>query len=737
LNRFALLAFLLALVLSAGLLFNIQPMVGKMLLPLVGGSSAVWNVAMAFFQISLLLGYLLAHALSRVPVRLHGLIYLALLGLAGLFLPIALPHNWQPDTALYVPGQVLTALFISVAVPFIALSLSAPTLQRLFTTSGGTQATDPYFLYAASNFGSFIGLLIYPLLLEPAFTLEQQAHFWRYGYALLVLLVVACVLCSNGRELVNTAVTSDQKPSARQRLWWVLLAFIPSSLTLGVTTYISTDISPTPMLWVLTLGLYLLTYVVAFAKYGEGLRNLNLATYQLLGCLAMALYTIRVDAHFLVMGIILAAFFVVALACHTLLARARPDASRLTEYYFLLSLGGALGGSFNAFIAPLIFPDYFEYPIVLLLGLLVYMPALTSKPVSRTRNVILVILITLVVLLMLLRDEIYEHTAILGPALVAVIIAVALLMLRRQRAIFAMALGGVFIGGVMVGYLEAPLFKDRSFFGVLRVNDHDYAKDGYSLRELAHGTTQHGAQIVRPTILTQPTTYYSVFSPVGVVMRVQQPVNVALIGLGAGSLNCYAKPTDRFTYIEIDPLVVQAAQTYFTFLSDCPAPRIIVGDGRLELAKLSELQDLIVIDAFSSDAIPVHLLTREAFSMYLNKLHPDGIIMIHISNRYFNLASMLASVAAELGLRAYQGINSGRLLNKHLVHFPSEWVMLSRRDNWLEKLNADQPPADKLGGDMVMQTASRLVLKTEWQPMSAQTTRVWTDSYSNLLSVLK
>ncbi len=722
LNHLTLLSFASALLLAAGLLFNIQPMVGKMLLPLVGGSPAVWNVAMAFFQISLLLGYLLAHLLSRLPALAHALLYLAALAGASLFLPIALPSGWLPDPNGYIAGEVLQVLFISVAIPFITLSLSAPTLQRLFSTTTHHQATDPYFLYAASNLGSFVGLLIYPFLLEPRLDIPAQTELWRMGYYGLIALVCGSVLllrvsAQSPAPSASPALTAP--PIGWPQRWrWLLLAFIPSSLTLGVTSYITTDVAPTPLLWVATLGLYLLTFILAFARRGEVLREKNLATFHVAGCLALVTYLIPYNFPWLIVGVSLLAFFGIALACHTLLARQRPPATQLTDFYFWLSLGGALGGSFNAFLAPLIFDNLYEYPILLAAGLLAFIPTQPATDIRRRLIAFLVIFGFLAVMALVTRYYTYEQGQTL---LVVLLISVAIIAFRMEENLYRLAVGLMVFSCFLLSEVTAPVVQARDFFGTLRVLDKP-VDETTTIRELHHGNTLHGVQILRKNAPTSPAGYYSEFSPISAIFRNLSPHHVAIIGLGTGGINCYAAPSDRFTFIEISSLVADVAKDHFSFITDCPPPELIIGDGRLEMMKLNPGLDLIVVDAFSSDAIPIHLITREAIQLYLSKLRDGGTLAIHISNRFFRLAPMLAQIGAEMDIPVWHGRSAKYIRSADAINWPSEWLVFTHDKSFIKKL---QSPEDKPEGQVWFEAQTDPAIHS------------WTDNYSDLLSVLK
>lgn len=713
-------AFAAALVLSAALLFSIQPMIGKQLLPRTGGTPQAWNVTLAFFQLALLAGYLCAHALGRLSIKQHGLAYLAALLAAAFFLPISLPAEWRPDTSSHIALSVLGALAGSVAVPFIALSLSAPTLQRLFSGTAHNRAADPYFLYVASNFGSLAGLLAYPFFIEPVLALPQQAEFWRYGFFGLLGLGLLCLGLQYrhaGSIPVSSPVIDDTAPNWRQRVWWVLLSFIPSSLTLGVTTHISIDLTPAPLLWVVTLGLYLISFMLAFATRGQKLRNLCMSAYPWLAAFAAASVLIHVNLPWPMVALNLAGFFTTAVACHSLLATSRPPASRLTGFYLWLSIGGALGGSFNAFLAPVIFTQLTEYPLALALGIFV-----TGTNAALLRNKLNIAnLVTTLVILGLCSLGMYNMPDVIpvdvrNLTMIAFMATLVLLLRVDRRAVGIAAL--LFLTALTFKpQLNNSIFTGRNFFGLITVSDRTDIGTGYTFRLLEHGTTTHGVQMISPMRSTTPTGYYAPTGPLGLVWSIKQPKSVALVGLGAGSLNCYAKEGQSLHFIEIDPMVVDVAQKYFTFLTECPTPEITIGDGRLVLAGDSRTYDMIVLDAFSSDSIPVHIITREAIALYASRLNPGGVIALHISNRFFNLEPVLAAIAQDLGLTGYVGRNLRDGLINNVLTFPSEAVVLAQDAVSLQTLSYQAMTWRKL------------------QP--APGISAWTDEYSNIVSSIK
>lgn len=661
--------FSFTLFVSAALMFAVQPMIGKMLLPLIGGTPAGWIVAMAFFQLMLLAGYFFAHVLSLATPRRHGLLYIIAL-LAGLvFLPLHLSDSLSEN--LPISLEIFHLLSMTIAVPFIALSATSSTIQRLFTETGHPSAADPYFLYAASNLGSFVGLFAYPLLAEPLMGISAQTYAWEAGFVMLIALATGCLLFAHAAQKGVAATTaaapeekSESRVTHRQRLWWVLLAFIPSSLLSGVTTHISTDIFSAPMIWVLPLGAYLLTFVIAFSH--KPLVSLTTLTQlqPLVVPFAIGLLitnNLMMKLSWPALAFHVFAFGVVALLCHTLLAEKRPENSRrdLTEFYLMMSVGGALGGVLNAFIIPHTLDRLIEYPLFMIFSLLIN-PALKQK-LTNTGKIIIGASIASVgvyyVFIKTLAPSIYSSAVgIMSHYIIMVDIAMALvfvMMSANIRSAFVGCLGLIFICEFVLP--KNLLLIERNFFGVITISERPIEIDGKSFtsRFMNHGTTTHGTQILEAPYNKTPTTYFTEIGPLGNAFQVYQPKKIAILGLGVGTMNCYSTPETEMTFIEIDQGVADVAESHFTFLKDCTGktqPRIIIGDGRIELNKLDEKFDMIIMDAFSSDTIPIHLITTDALKGYLDKLSDNGVIVINISNRYFNLAPLLARNADEIGI---------------------------------------------------------------------------------------
>lgn len=729
--RLVLPVFALALFTSAALMFAVQPMVGKMLLPLAGGSPSGWIVAMAFFQCMLLAGYLLAHLLSGLSPYRQGIVYLLMLGVGMLALPVRLPVT---ATANIDAIGILTLLCRHAALPFIALSATSSTLQRLFTQSGHAQAKDPYFLYAASNLGSFAGLFAYPLLAEPLLGLAAQAAWWQAGFTGLLLVAAACLGLTPRRTEsavgeIHTDDNAGQKPALRLQVEWLLLSLVPSSLLMGVTTHVTTDILSVPMLWVAPLALYLLTFVIAFGGGKMGHIAQKISVLHPAAVFAIVVLTmIKIQSPLTVswpaIFMHLTAFFIIALACHQKLVGLRPDDStrHLTRFYLMLSVGGAVGGIFNAFIAPFLFLTPFEYTLVAFLSLLLS-PALrkgyTNEALVFAAGGLVCAAIALAIFIFqpTFVEEKQRLTLIGGLLLSAFVLTAGNV---RSTLVFSF-LTMLFCANIQS---EKIITQARNFYGVIKVSERKYISAGQTetLRVIKHGTTVHGTQFVAGAKKTQPLSYYSRKGPVGDLFARLKPRNVAVIGLGSGAINCYATPQMAMSFIEIDPAVVDIAQKYFSYLSDCKgrtAPRLITGDGRLEIERLpkGETFDMIMLDAFTSDAIPVHLLTREAFEGYAARLKPGGVIALHLSNRYFNLVPPVAAAAQAAGLESRSRFYNSKD-DSNVITSSTLWMAVA-------------PASDS--------AALKRLSAAGWevpQPASPEK-RVWSDDYSYLLDWLK
>jgi spermidine synthase len=658
-----------AVFLSAALLFSVQPMFTKMVLPRFGGSPSVWSVAMVFFQGVLLVGYAYADFLTRfVRGRWALAIHLCVMLGGALFVPLAIASGWGLPPADREEFFLLGMFAVSLGFPFFALSANGPLLQAWFARSGLAQAENPYFLYAASNFGSLLALFAYPLLAEPLSTLSFQNAVWRYGYYLLIALIALCgslVFFNRDQEaVVSQTQATEAAPSLRRMAYWVALAFVPSALMIAVTTHITTDIAAAPFLWVLPLSLYLISFILVFSQRVFVSQATWMKAQPVL--LALIVLTLALDIRTWLMidvGLHLLTFFVTAMICHGLIAATRPQAAYLTRFYFCMSLGGVLGGIFSGLIAPNVFSWIAEYPI-LIVGAALARPGL-SWPKGREAA-----LVTGFVVLVLLAciPGFREGFTILPPANwivrgVTLLLVVAALFLSTSPLRLAVLFAAAFIVTRVYPPNVRHLETVRSFFGVHKI---EVTEDG-RFRVLRHGMELHGAQRLttddgkpvsgRPVL----STYYHPNSPIAEAIDAVQDkkkgaARIAVIGLGTGSIACLARPQDRLDYYEIDADVIRIARdpARFTFLRDCkPDTHITLGDARLTLANATDARyDVIVVDAFSSDSIPVHLLTREALRIYLSRLNPGGIIIAHISNNHLDLSDVVTATAASEGLIA-------------------------------------------------------------------------------------
>lgn len=712
-GRLAPVIFTLTIFTSASLLFFVQPLFAKIALPAIGGAPAVWTTAMLFFQTVLLLGYLYAHVLTRlVPPRAQVAVHLGLWALGLTVLPLGLPAGWDWAPGASAAWATLTLLAMGVGLPFAALSANAPLLQSWYARSGGPSADDPYFLYGASNLGSFAALLGFPLVAEPLFGGSAISAGFSAVYLVLGAgLLASGVLAGRGAAARPARAVPAAPIGAARIAGWVVLAFVPSSLMLAVTTKISTDMGAIPLIWVVPLALYLLSFVVTFRArplVSPGtLRAAHLVA--LAGLAALFLGAFGAHPRPWVLAGALIAFFAVALFAHARLYAARPAAGQLTLFYLAMSLGGALGGAFNSLAAPILFDGLAEGPVTLLAAAaLVLSPA--AWRTGRTRLALAVAAaLGAAILLRLAAPHLPE--AALAPLVLAPLAAI---LVANRAALGAGLAGAVVYAAIALPVLpDEALFRDRSFFGTHHVD----AAEGR--HRYTNGTTLHGAQDWPPAGRPAPLTYYHADGPLAQSVRAAGAgARIGIVGLGVGALACHAQTGQDWTFYEIDPVVDRIARDplLFTFLSDCtPDAPTIMGDARVRLAAQDTRFDLLVIDAFSSDAVPVHLTTREAMALYLDRLAPGGRLVYHISNRYYDIARPLGRAAADLGLAARVRRHAPDAAAERAGASPSEVAVFAPRP-------ADLGP---LGDD------------PRWQPLGDDGGPVWTDDYANLLGVLR
>ena len=716
-------------------------MIAKMLLPLLGGTPAVWNTCMVFFQTALLAGYAYALIVCRWPFRRQLALQLLLLAFAFVSLPFGLSASWvQSVPATSNPSfWLLACLTALVGLPFFIISSNGPLLQKWFSNTGLTSARDPYFLYSASNAGSLVALIAYPVLVEPNFSLGSQSRIWTGGYSGLVALVGLCGLALwrlHRNETTNTSLdprsasqaetvsSSIEKrgttPSVRRCLRWVLLAFVPASLMLGVTNYISTDIASVPLLWVIPLALYLLTLVLAFAR--RQLISLRVLAIILPGATLVFVLIYLLDISSgpaLMVSFNLIYFFLAALTCHCQLAADRPSTTHLAEFYLWMSLGGVLGGAVNALLAPVIFSSVLEYPLVTLLACLLLPPE--DKPTDRRRTRWMDLLLPASVLLFTLALGMVVKKVgtgrLVGPLVAFAVPMIVIYPFRKQPLRFALCLGAIMLGAnfsPVVGI--RTLHAERNFFGVLRIvgNEND------TMHTLMHGSTLHGRQYTNGDRRCEALSYFHRSGPLGQVFTAFQSSaaakDVAIVGLGTGATAVYARPNERWTFYEINPAVVSIARNprYFTYVVDCERVpfNVVLGDARLKLREAPDASyGLILVDAFSSDAIPVHLITQQAIDLYLSKLAPGGLLVFHVSNRNLDLRPVVADLARSRSLNCIA--LDDPMPNTIDGKDPSEWVVVARS-----------------AADFVALSKGRVLTGDDHRA-------VWTDDFSNILSVFR
>lgn len=727
-------AYALTIFISAFLLFSVQPMFAKMVLPQLGGTSAVWSVAMVFFQAVLLGGYGYAHLIvKKLPFRSAVAVHLAVLFIALAALPISVAASWgEPPES----GQAfwLIGLFaVSVGLPFFAVSANGPLLQAWFARSGHPHADDPYFLYGASNIGSFASLILYVVFFETLFPLKTQAWMWAFGFAALATMIGLCALMvflRGGASLgaggkpdlaapAKSAQLLSKEVSWADRGIWILLAFVPSGLLVAVTAHLTIDVASIPLLWIVPLALFLLTFVSAFATRPW----LSIATLERIlpvaSLLAIASLMLGDRIGFgYQLAIHVVHFFLAALLAHTVLASRRPKAADLTGFYLWMSFGGVLGGIFATLAAPHMFNWLAEYPLLIVAALLLR-PSFWKTgmlPLAISMGIGLVIALCLP---LFLQPEVVPMVLMLGAGG-----ALALFLVRRLGE-EPLALIAVFLlcGLFVWKNGEDVLFAKRSFFGVLEAQ---VSKDGRFI-EMVHGNTLHGRMKAEPENPPMPLSYYhssggiakALFAVQSLPLETDRPREIGVVGLGTGSLICHRNGAERWTHYEIDKDVVLLARDarFFNFMQSCEKPddRMVIGDARLTLRKEpAGFFDYLLLDAFSSNSIPVHLITKEAISLYFEKMRKNGVVAMHISNRYMDLGPVVAEIANELGVHIRIG-----------TFWPGE-----------ADLREGAKPSMVVAMSKSPETISRLPQSDGWQVPKPGSTAVWTDDYSNVLSAI-
>ena len=771
-----LIVFAMAICMSAFLLFFVQPMIAKMILPQLGGTPAVWNTCMVFFQAILLAGYSYAHVLTgRFEFRRQVIVHLLVLLLPLAVLPVDLAFEWSSSQAGAPITWLLWLLLLSIGLPFFALSATAPLLQKWFSHIPHELASDPYVLYAASNFGSMVALLGYPTIIEPNLSLHgggwlSQSQLWSAGYGALIILIGTAgwgvwragnVIAESDVSRVKAALRVSSRPDFYTLIRWVLWAFVPSSLMLGATSYITLNIAAIPLLWIIPLVLYLLSFILVFGRWPlqfQGMMNCAMPVL-----LVVLVFSIVEEEFAIPLGgrilLHLVTLFVVAMVYHGQLAGQRPATEHLTAFYLAMSVGGVLGGIFNALIAPMVFTSTAEYAIALVVaGLLLPkgIPRLPQAPTAKPTAVggtvatgivrdgawVLGIGAGIGGFLWLTQGmERAPGGLTVSDGFVAALVSllglsstqglnlllyggplVLCYLLRSRSLVFGIGLGALLFVAEMpsASSHNVLLHQERTFFGVLKIKfDREL-----ETHRLVHGTTIHGAQWLNPEKRGEPMTYYHRKGPIGDLFNAVQISNnsphFAVTGLGAGTLAAYAQAGQSLTYYEIDPAVVMIAldPRYFTYCEDAKRRGVdlhmVVGDGRLNMVHAQDSHyDIVILDAFSPDSLPVHLLTREAFQLYLRKMTSNGVIAINASNRYLDIAPVLGNLTDELhlvGLHRHDHEDEDVVPGKYASH----WIVVAKQRDALGALVQDQ----------------------RWEPIpKSPALGVWTDNFSNVFSV--
>lgn len=721
--------FAFTLFLSGALLFVVEPMFAKMALPQLGGTPAVWNVCLVTYQGLLLAGYAYSHAITkRLAPRRTSLLQMGLALTAFLVLPIRLPEMMNSPLRHSPAIWLVGLLIVGLGLPFLVLSTYSSILQAWHASTPFSNLRDPYTLYSASNVGSMVGLFSYPIWIERHLGLTEQSHVWEWSYTILVGLTAACAFSLWLAPQIKTSAAEDRievapPPTGSDQLKWLALAFIPSSLMLGVTTALTTELPPIPLLWVLPLGLYLLSFIIVFARKPIAYHRLTLETLPiLLVVTAYPLMSKAVMSPLFTIVLYPVVLFLASMACHGELALSRPSPEHLTRFYLCVSVGGVLGGLFNAIVAPVIFKSVLEFPIALFL-LTLALALLCSQPhkisIGRLDLILPAALgIAVAVVALWLRSATFKVSPLVSFLVFAGPLLVCFSFAKRPLR-FALGFGALLLASSFYfGPYGRVLLTDRSFFGVYQVSE----VAGY--RQLLHGSTIHGVQSLDAARAREPLSYFYATGPIGQVFveptLSQRFRDVAIIGLGAGSLACYSEPWRHFTYYEIDPLVEKIARDprYFTFLRDCsPGTAVIVGDARLSLKDAeAHKYNLLVFDAFTGDTLPVHLVTKESIELYLSKLADHGVMAFNISNRYLDLRPVLGQLARNAGLTAIVR-EDVHVSDDELSRgkFASAWVLMAHEDS-------------DFGG---------LIGDAAWHRLpGASGQRLWTDDYSSIVNIL-
>lgn len=686
--------FGLSIFLSAFLLFQIEPIIAKIILPWFGGAAAVWSVCLLFFQVTLLLGYFYAHVLtSRIPDKLRGWIHIALLLASLLMLPVIPASAWKPIGNEDPTLRVLLLLALTIGLPYFLLSSTSPLLQSWYSRS--TDDSSTYRFYALSNVGSMLGLLSYPLLVEPLISTRHQAIIWSSGYAAFVLLCVIVAFKHHSTYVPPSSSQPVPRTSLSSKLLWIGLAACGSTLLLAITNHITQNIASVPFLWIAPLALYLLSFILCFADRGWYKRTLYLRFFGVaLGVMTYALAPefINIPLYVLV-PVFCLALFLCCMTLHGELADLKPHPSQLTLFYLLVSLGGAIGALFVALLAPHIFNGFYELPIAIAAGAVMILWTLHHSPDDNPHwKRIWAILVAITVVLIV---GLYRNTFV--------------------RPVMPRLMARNFYGALRV--IDAGNFSVATVAGVPALSSHD----PYAYRTLMNGSIDHGSQFLSIDRHREATTYYSQKSGVGIAIKAsarQGSLHVGVIGLGAGTIAAYANAGDRYTFYEINPNVIHIANSEFTYLADARSRGaqvdVVLGDARLSLEREAPQEfDLLAVDAFSGDSIPVHLLTREAFDLYARHLKPGGTLAIHISNRYLNLTPVVTRAAVSMGREVLMIANEP---DQRMGISRSTWLLVCPQHGLIEQEG--------------VRPAGTLLSSSNHTPL-------WTDDYSSLLPLLK
>ncbi len=693
---------------------------------------------MVFFQTMLLLGYIYAHVISKYfTLKKQVAIHVVLLLVGLLFLPLSITENWTAPTDGTPTFWLLGLFAVSIGVPFFAISANAPLFQSWFSRTNHKHAGDPYFLYAASNAGSLLTLCAYPVLIEPNLILDVQTGSWTVGYGLLIAFIILCgalaVFNRAEKHKIATPIKTersnenigvvDNPIALKTALFWILLAFIPSSLMLGVTSYITNNIASAPFLWIIPLALYLFTFVIVFMRKPILKYNQLNWLFPTVFVAAIFIPIIKHIPHIVSIGAALSIYFLIALYSHSRLVEARPSANKLTQFYILMSLGGVLGGVFNALIAPMVFNDIYEYILVLWLAGSVV--AAANSPLKRPSLKSLYFVISYIVIASIVITVVINSFE--NPYLMVLIMAIGfafIVMKRLNLGVDSIIFNSAAVIALVFMFMSAEyVYKERSFYSSIKVKT--VVKNGVKAHAFLHGDTIHNYQLLDDASATIPLAYYAegnTFDQVVDAVRVNKPtMDIAVIGLGAGAMACFEQPGDKWTYFEIDPAVVKMAKNteLFTYLDRCaPNADIRLGDARMTIQSLGRAsQDVIIVDAFSSDSIPVHLVTREALAIYRQHLKEDGVIFFHTSNRVMDVSSVVARLADDIGWEK-QIISVNTLDNHPFKEFfnSSTGVIIGPKEA-MASLTQDKP---------------------NWSEFEAnEMVELWTDDYSSILGPIR